>query len=114
MKKKCCNWSLHFLLPFLVPVIVILVMYSLTGVFPFGPKTVVNGDMLNQYIAIASFMKRAIFHPSMLFYTTQSGLGINAWPIFAYYGTSPFGLISLLFPKYFLPFYFELNILIST
>lgn len=89
-------------------------MYCLTGVFPFGPKTVVSGDMLNQYVAIASFIKRAFLHPSMLFYTSQIGLGINTWPMFAYYGTSPLGLIALLFPVAYLPFYFELNVLIST
>lgn len=102
------------LLSFLIPVLFVLVMYSLTGVFPFGPKTVVTGDMLNQYVAITSFMKRAFLHPSMLLYTNQSGLGINAWPMFAYYGTSPFTWLSLLFPTAYLPIYFELNILLST
>lgn len=114
MKEHRTNLSRVFLSAFLVPVVFILVMYVFTGVFPFGPKTVVTGDMLNQYVAITSFMKRAFLHPLMLLYTNQSGLGINAWPMFAYYGTSPLTWLALLFPAAYLPIYFELNILLST
>lgn len=114
MSKTIYNRARLLLLSFLVPVLFILMAYASTGVFPFGPKTVVTGDMLNQYVAITSFMKRAFLHPSMLLYTNQSGLGINAWPMFAYYGTSPFTWLALFFPTAYLPIYFELNILLST
>lgn len=98
---------------FIIPIIGMLILYAATNVFPFGPKTPVIQDMLRQYISITSFMRRAITHPSMLFYSGQIGLGVNTWPMFTYYGTSPFTLIALLFPTAYLPFFFELNILVS-
>ena len=101
-------------LSFVIPICFMLIMYAFVGIFPFGPKTVVSGDMLNQYVAITSFFKRAFWHPSMLLYTAQSGMGLNAWPMFAYYGTSPFILLAVIFPTKYLPIYFEVNILLST
>lgn len=100
-------------LAFIIPIVGMMILNAVNGFFPFGHRSVVIQDMFTQYISIVSFMKRAFLHPSMLLYSSQIGLGTNTWPMFAYYGSSPFTLIALFFPTSYLPFFFELDMLAS-
>ena len=99
MKKKSTRPAV---IAFLMPVLILFVVYTLRRVFPFGEKMYVRMDFYHQY---APFMKefcRHILNGESLLYGWESGLGTNYLAHFAYYLASPLNWLLILIPGEFI------------
>ena len=70
----------------------------LTGVAPFGPRSVMVSDLSAQYAPYLITMRNKILHGGSPYYSFEIGMGKSLPGIIAYYCSSPLNLISLLFP----------------
>ncbi|WP_034994565.1 YfhO family protein [Liquorilactobacillus vini] len=108
------KYKYFFLISFLLPMVMMLYWYYLAGIFPFGNKSVIVGDLSNQYLAILAYFKNNFFHPSNLLYSFKFGLGGNFFPVITYYLVSPLNLLALFFPTKDLIGFFTLNLVFNS
>jgi uncharacterized membrane protein YfhO len=94
--------SIYLWLSFLVPVLILGTIYATLKIFPFGPRTILAIDLSGQYIDFYEAFRRIMVSGGSLFYSWSKGLGGNIVGLEAYYLTSPFSLIALLFPEKYL------------
>ena len=102
MKSKI----LHFLkvnryvfLAFFMPVIILVFVFAVSGIYPFGQQQLAIIDMYHQYIPFLSELQCRLQGGGSLFYSWNSGGGCNFWCLLSYYGASPLNLLLILFPK---------------
>ena len=104
-KDKNIRWSKKtrfYMLTFLVPFFILLICCILFEVEPFGDFSLVIIDGLHQYMPFFSAYQEKLQHGQSLFYSFQSGLGINFMALWAYYLASPLNLIIIFFPQKYL------------
>ena len=82
-----------YLLSFLIPVILMLLIYILKGIFPFGERSFLRTDLYHQYAPFHSELLHKLQHFKSLFYTYDVGLGTNFISLMAYYLASPFNIL---------------------
>ncbi len=87
------------LLSFCIPLGVMVAGMALFQVQPFGDNSSMIIDGLHQYMPFFSILYDKLKGAESLFYTFRAGLGINFLSLFAYYLSSPFNFIILLFQK---------------
>ena len=91
------QWPL--LLSFFVPFIIMSIIYIFQGVYPFGNDSLLTVDLGQQYIDFYSYYRQTFFEdPSTFFYSFSKAIGGDMVGLWAYYLTSPFNLLFLLFP----------------
>lgn len=90
MKKK-------LLLSFITPIIILLTIFLLVGICPFGDKTIIVIDSNTQYISFITYLKSIFMGINDFKYTFSASLGQDLIPLFGYYMMSPLNLITLLF-----------------
>lgn len=74
----------------------LIIMFAICGVAPFGDNTVMVGDGITQYLPFMSEYRYKILNHESLFFSWNMGLGINFLSVIAYYLTSPFNVFLLL------------------
>ena len=94
--KKLLN--VHFL-SFVIPVLVMAIVWLVNGIGPFGKRSMIIIDGLHQYLPFFSDYYNKLKEGSSLFYTWDVGGGNNFMSLWAYYLASPLNLIVLLFKK---------------
>lgn len=92
-----------YLLSFFLPVLVMLLVFSVVGFYPFGEKSLLTADMYGQYTCFISYFKDMLSNGNDLFYTFSKSLGGDMLGFAAYYLLSPFNWISLFFSTRDLP-----------
>ena len=95
--KWCSDNKLYFL-AFILPVISMLVVYLIKGVFPFGDEMYLRSDCYHQYTPYLEILQDKLRSGGSLFYTWKIGTGMNFVAIAAYYLSSPFNLLTILWP----------------
>lgn len=96
------RWLKPELLAFTVPVLILLLVYIIRGVFPFGDKIYVRMDFYHQYAPFVKEFCRRIWEGESLLYAWELGLGTNYWAHFAYYLASPINWLLVLVPEAFI------------
>lgn len=86
----CC-----FLLPFLI----FIAILAFEKVYPFGSNSLLYSDLSDQFIGFLSELARIYKGEGNLFYTFHAAGGINFFPTFAHYCSSPLYLILIFFPE---------------
>lgn len=81
----------------LITLAVMMVLYAITGIYPFGAKTTAVGDGLAQYLPFLSELTYKIKEGGSLLFSWHAGRGVNFWANCAYYLASPFNVIALFF-----------------
>lgn len=84
---------------FLVPVLVMIVIFIQRGIFPFGEDSFLRTDMYHQYAPFFSEFQYKLTHGGSLLYSWDVGMGINFAALYAYYLASPFNWLLVLCPK---------------
>ncbi|MGN0701628.1 MAG: YfhO family protein [Lentihominibacter sp.] len=84
---------------FLLPVLVMVLAFAVTGVYPFGSRQIAVIDMYHQYVPFLGELQYKLQEGGSLFYSWNSGGGCNFWCLLSYYGASPLNLLLILFPK---------------
>lgn len=95
---RWCNDNKLYFLAFILPVISMLVVYLIKGVFPFGDEMYLRSDCYHQYTPYLEILQNKLRGGGSLFYTWEIGTGMNFVAIAAYYLASPFNLLTILWP----------------
>lgn len=101
MKQKKITWEKikPFLLTSLIVLTIIIIVFLLKGIYPFGRNSLIWGDMHDQITAFYyHFYDCFKGNQSLLIDFTTSG-GINFLGVLAYYILSPFSFLVLLVPR---------------
>ena len=84
---------------FLLPFFLLLALYALIGVAPFGDRMLLIADGKGQYLSFFALYQDIFAGRADPFYSFGKLLGGPVSGLFAYYLASPFNLLLLLFPK---------------
>lgn len=90
------KWGLC-LAAFSLTALVLIVVIYVKKLYPFGNNSFLIWDMKLQYVDFFSWLKRVMNGEANLFYSFGKSLGDNTFGLFAYYLSSPFNLLLLLF-----------------
>lgn len=86
------------ILSFLVPFILIWIMFSHFEVHPFGDKQILVTDLWHQYFPFFKEEHEKLQNLSSLLYSWNTGMGTNFLSVMSYYAASPLNLLAVLFP----------------
>ena len=84
---------------FLVPIIIMLIIFVQRGIFPFGEQSFLRTDMYHQYAPFFSEFQNKLTHGGSLFYSWDVGMGVNFSALYAYYLASPLNWLLVLCPN---------------
>lgn len=90
------------LLSFLLPVIVIMAIFVIQGIYPFGGRSFLFSDMYHQYMPFFSEFLRKIKAGEGLAYSYNAGIGSNFLALYVYYLASPLHWLAFLVPEAYL------------
>lgn len=90
------KWIL--LLSFAVPFLIMLVIFILKGIYPFGGRSFLVSDMYHQYMPFFSEFMRKIKAGEGLAYSYNVGIGSNFLALYVYYLASPLHWLAFLMP----------------
>ncbi len=91
--------KLYLLACFLVPLLLMWIIFIIRGVYPFGEKSVLVLDLNGQYVYFFEAMRDVFEGDSSPFYTWYRALSGEFSGMYAYYLASPFSLLTVLFPE---------------
>lgn len=72
---------------------------ALFGVYPFGDASILITDLDQQYVEFHAALYDMVRDGDSLLFTWNTGMGMNFLGLFAYYLSSPFTVLLLLFPR---------------
>ncbi len=87
---------------FFLPVLLMMIAFAVTGIYPMGENQIAVIDMYHQYVPFLSELQYKLQEGGSLFYTWNGAGGSNFWNLMAYYGASPLNILLALFPKKFI------------
>ena len=90
------------LLSFMIPVLIMLGIFIINGVFPFGDGSFMHSDMYHQYVPFLSELLSKLRTHDSLHYSWNVGVGSNFLALYGYYMASPFNWLVALFPDQYL------------
>ncbi len=106
LNKKCSpNYTA---LAFLLPTALMLVIYFITSITPFGSYTILYSDNFHQYYPFFRQFRQALRSGDSLLWTWSVGMGMDYLGLIAYYLASPLNLLSVLVPEKWVLSYFTL------
>lgn len=97
MRKNARTIISIYVMAFLIPLILLSLIWLVLGVYPFGDKTLLWGDMGAQYADYLSYLHEILTGKADAAYTFSKALGGDMISIWSYYLLSPFNLIFLFF-----------------
>ncbi len=97
--KRAFRERRYLLLCFLVPALLMALIYASMEVYPIGDESVLVLDLNAQYIYYFSALRDIITDGGSLLYTFRRALGGEFMGIIGYYIASPLSAIVALFPK---------------
>lgn len=89
-------------LSFLMPAAVMLVIFVVKGIFPFGERSFLTGDLYHQYMPFFSELVHRVRAGENLSFSYNVGIGSNFLALFVYYLASPLNVFGLLVPEEYL------------
>ena len=98
-KNKRIKENYIFILSFILPMVIMFVVFTSLGVGFIGEKTIVSSDMYTQYVAYFGKFKDILSGDGSIFYSFNKSIGGNNIGLFAYYLASPLNLLLIFFPK---------------
>ena len=84
---------------FFLPVLIMVLAFAVTDIYPFGDSQIAIIDMYHQYVPFLSELQDKLQHGGSLLYTWNGAGGSNFWCLLAYYGATPLNLLLILFPS---------------
>ena len=88
-----------YALAFFIPVIVMIAVFAILRIWPFGGNTVMTGDTTYQYVDYLSYYKTILFGNNDFAYSLSKNMGGEMAGFAAYYLYSPLNLLTLPFPR---------------
>ncbi len=97
-KKFSSRESSYLLFAFLVPAIIMYIVYVAMEIHPFGERSVLVLDLNGQYVYFFEAFRNFLRGDASLIYSFSRALGGEFMGIFAYYLASPLSYLVALFP----------------
>ncbi|MCM1560095.1 MAG: YfhO family protein [Butyrivibrio sp.] len=94
--RKIKQESVLLLLSFWLPVAVMIVLFIVNGIYPFGGRSFLSGDLYHQYMPFFSELLHKVRGGEGLDFSFHVGIGSNFLALFVYYLASPFHILALL------------------
>lgn len=91
--------SNYLLFAFIIPVVIMYIIYIAMEIHPFGDGSVLVLDLNGQYVYFYEALRRFVYGDASLLYSFSRALGGEFMGIYAYYVASPFSYIVCLFPQ---------------
>jgi uncharacterized membrane protein YfhO len=105
-RKFIPEWeSFRVLMPFLaflIPTLIMLTLFIVNEIFPFGDRSFLFSDMYHQYMPFFSEFIHKIKAGEGLDYSYHVGIGSNFLALYVYYLASPLHWLAFLFPEKYL------------
>lgn len=95
------NNQLYFY-SFLLPVFIMLLLFIIKGIFPFGTSSFLNIDMYHQYFPFLSEFYHKLTGGESLLYSFHVGIGTNFVDLYGYYLASPTNWLIFLCPEQYI------------
>ena len=89
----------HLWMAFILPVLIMALIYVAMEVWPFGKSSVLVLDLNGQYVYYFEALRDILHGEQGILYSFERALGGEFLGIFAYYLASPFSFIVALFPE---------------
>ncbi|MBO6138097.1 MAG: YfhO family protein [Lachnospiraceae bacterium] len=102
-EKNLVNRKLLYPAAFLLPVVMLGIVFLLRGIYPFGDSTVMTGDAQYQFVDYLSYLKSIVFGNNDFNYSFSKNLGGNMRGFSAYYYMSLLNYLTLPFPSELIP-----------
>lgn len=93
------NGNITYVLSFVIPLAIMVVLFAIREISPFGQKYYLRSDMYHQYAPFFSELWHKIRNGESLYYSWDNGMGTNFISLMAYYLASPTNWIIALFPQ---------------
>lgn len=84
---------------FLIPMIIMLIIFAQRGIYPFGEESFLRTDMYHQYAPFFSEFRNKLASGESLLYSWNIGMGVNFSALYAYYLASPLNCLLVLCPR---------------
>lgn len=91
--------NIVYILAFLIPVAILLVIYYLRDIFPFGEEMYLRSDCYHQYAPFHKEFFNKLKNGGSLTYSWNIGMGVNFSALYAYYLASPVNWFIAIFPE---------------
>ncbi|MCM1541636.1 MAG: YfhO family protein [Blautia sp.] len=89
-------------LAFLLPFIIMLALFFIKGIYPFGGRSFLSADLYHQYMPFFSELLRKVRAGESLNFSYHVGIGSNFLALYVYYLASPLHALALLVPEKYL------------
>ncbi len=104
-KKNKIHLDTEFIMAWAIPVGIMLMLFWVNGIFPFGNRSFLFSDMYHQYMPFFSEFVDKVRSGQSLNYSWNVGAGSNFLALYVYYLASPLNWLAFLFPtKYLMEF----------
>ncbi len=100
--KEMSKTPLFIILSFVVPFIIMGVVFARAGIYPFGERQVLYSDCKQQYYPFLQEFREKLVSGDSLFYSWRNGYGTNFIAMIGYYIASPLNLLSVFVPVQYL------------
>ena len=98
--EKTMTKKRYYTLSILIPAVMILAIFLLFTITPFGNRTWLTIDLGQQYVDFFSYYQDTLLHhPEQFFYSFSKSIRGEMVSLWAYYLLSPFNLLFLLIPR---------------
>lgn len=91
--------NITYILAFVIPVVILAVIYYMRDIFPFGEEMYLRSDCYHQYAPFHKEFFNKLKEGGSLTYSWNIGLGVNFSALYAYYLASPVNWFIALFPE---------------
>lgn len=99
---------------FFLPVAVMLALFAVKRIYPFGDRSFLSGDLYHQYMPFFSELLHKVRAGENLGFSFHVGIGSNFLALFVYYLASPFHALAFLVPEAFLTEFIGYLIVLKT
>jgi len=103
----------NLLKTFFTTLLILLIVFIIFGIYPFGDKTIIVIDSNTQYVSFISYLKSIFLGNNDFKYLFSSSLGSNFIPLLGYYLMSPLNLLVVLFKLENIKLFMTLSIIIK-
>lgn len=102
IKQNFWHKNYIYLLSFSLPVLIMLFIFILRRIYPFGDESFLHIDMYHQYYPFLTEMYHKLKNGDSLLYSWNTGIGSNFIALFAYYLATPTNWLAVFFPEEYL------------
>lgn len=96
---KSIKWNWGLFTAWAIPSGIMLFLFIINGIFPFGDRSFLYSDMYHQYMPFFTEFMNKVKAGESLYYSWNVGIGSNFLALYVYYLASPLHWLAFLFPK---------------